>query len=291
MMDPATFAHFGCVIVDEAHKAKAESMLWLMDNCTRHMRFRYGFTGTLDDVKLHKMTLEGIFSKPTKFVDTATLIERGQISKLKIKCLTLKHDRNDFIAQYGAKPAYLDEYAYIVEKVKRNKLILNLAGTFEGNTLILYQYVERQGIPLFEMAKKMFPDKTIHFVSQKTSAKEREAIRQTVNATDGHIIVASYGTFSTGMSINRLSNCIFASSFKSKILTLQSIGRILRLHEMKDCATLWDISDDLMSKRMSQPNHSLRHRNERIKQYASEGFDYEILNFALDEPTTGISGN
>jgi superfamily II DNA or RNA helicase len=287
MMDAADFAHFGCIIVDEVHKAKAESLIWLMENCTRHMTHRYGFTGTLDDVKLHKMTLEGMFNTPTRFVDTATLMERGQISKLKIKCLTLKHDRKDFVSKFGAKPAYLDELAYIIEKVKRNRLILNLCSTLDGNTLILYQYVDRHGIPLYEMAKKMFPDKTIHFVSQKTKAKDREAIRQTVNASDGHIIIASYGTFSTGMSLNRLSNCIFASSFKSKILTLQSIGRILRLHEMKDYATLWDISDDLMSSRMKQPNHSLRHRNERIKQYASEGFDYEILSFVLDEKDEG----
>ena len=58
------------------------------------------------------------------------------------------------------------------------------------------------------------------------------------------IIVASYGTFSTGINIVNLYNIILASPLKSRIKNLQSIGRALRLNGKDKVATLFDISDD-----------------------------------------------
>ena len=95
------------------------------------------------------------------------------------------------------------------------------------------------------------------FVSGKVHAKEREEIRKIVNKEKNAIIVASYGTFSTGINIENLSNIIFASPSKSRIRVLQSIGRQLRKSETKSKARLFDIADDLQIK--SYKNYTLKH--------------------------------
>ena len=79
---------------------------------------------------------------------------------------------------------------------------------------------------------------------------------------------------STGVSIKNLHNIIFAISGKSRIRTLQSIGRVLRLHENKEIATLYDIVDDLSVGK--HQNFSLKHFLERVKMYNQEQFDYKL---------------
>lgn len=279
-LDPDWFKSIKTIIVDEVHLAKADSIVWLMENCTKHIPYRYGFTGTLDDIKLHKMIIYGLFSKSKKFITTSELMERDQVSKLIIEVVTLKHDRKSYVEEVGSKPNYHDEIRYIVNNRRRNNFIMSLLEIEPDNTIVFFSY-EAHGRELLRLAEKKFPDRKIHFISQKTSAKERERIRQETDAeADGHIIFASFGTSSTGISITSLGRAIFASSFKSRIRNMQSIGRILRLHPDKDCAILYDLADDLRSPRMKRLNHSLRHRNERIKQYASEGFEYR--NFDID---------
>ena len=93
------------------------------------------------------------------------------------------------------------------------------------------------------------------------------------------IIVASYGTFSTGINIKNLHNVIFASPSKSRLRNLQSIGRVLRKGKNKTKATLYDISDDCTYN--SRKNYTLNHLIERIKIYNEENFNYEIITIQL----------
>jgi superfamily II DNA or RNA helicase len=118
--------------------------------------------------------------------------------------------------------------------------------------------------------------KTIHFVHGGISADEREVIRHHTEATDNNIILASYGTFSTGINIRKLDNIIFASPSKGKIRNLQSIGRVLRKGNGKDKATLYDIVDDLQWK--NKKNFATLHFMERVKIYTEEGFEFKIYN-------------
>jgi superfamily II DNA or RNA helicase len=118
-------------------------------------------------------------------------------------------------------------------------------------------------------------------VSGDVEGTIREDIRQAVENSNGSIIVASFGTFSTGVNIKNLHNVIFASPSKSRIRNLQSIGRGLRKGNNKILATLYDISDDISWK--SRKNHTLLHFAERIKIYNEEKFDYKIYNVKLKE--------
>ena len=270
------FADFGAVIGDEAHLFKAVSLTKIMTKLT-DCKYRIGMTGTLDGTKTHKLVLEGLFGRVNKVVSTRELIEKKQLADLKIICLVLKHTEAEAKAIYKEK--YHKELEYLAQSEKRNKYIRNLATALNGNTLILFQLVEKHGKELYELIRNKAGDREVFFVYGGVDTQQREQVRAITEKSDDAIIVASYGTFSTGINIRNLHNIIFASPSKSRIRNLQSIGRGLRIGDSKDTATLYDISDDLTYK--EKKNFTLTHFQERINIYNEEGFTYEIHSVEL----------
>ena len=240
-------------------------------------KYRVGLTGTLDGTKTHKLVLEGLFGTVNKVVTTTELMEKGKLSDLKIFCLVLQHGKTerDFLKDKN----YQEEMDFLVSNEKRNKYIRNLASTLNGNTLCLFQYVEKHGKHLYETIRDRATDKKVFYVYGGVEAEEREKIREITEKSDNAIIVASYGTFSTGINIRNLHNIVFASPSKSRIRNLQSIGRGLRLKDNNSEATLYDISDDLTHN--GKENYTLAHFRERINIYNEEDFNYEIHNIDL----------
>ena len=271
------FADFGAVIGDEAHLFKAVSLTKIMTKLT-DCKYRIGMTGTLDGTKTHKLVLEGLFGRVNKVVSTRELIEKKQLADLKIICLVLKHTEAEAKAIYKEK--YHKELEYLAQNEKRNKYIRNLATALNGNTLCLFQLVEKHGKDLYDLIKDKAKDREVFFVYGGVDTEARERVREITEKSDNAIIVASYGTFSTGINIRNLHNIIFASPSKSRIRNLQSIGRGLRMGDNKDTATLYDISDDLTYK--EKKNFTLTHFQERINIYNEEGFAYEIHSVDLN---------
>lgn len=274
----AWFNQFDVIFGDEAHQFKAKSLSTIMDKMT-NVRYRIGTTGTIDNKKVHKLVLEGMFGPIYKVITTKELMDQGSVANLKIKCLVMKYD--EITRKIRNKNQYADEMDFIVTHDKRNKFIRNLAINCEGNTLVLFQYVEKHGKPLYEMIKDKVHDKRkVFFIHGGTDVEAREAARSlTDNETDA-IILASFGVFSTGINIPSIENVIFASPSKSKIRNLQSIGRGLRLKEGKTHCNLFDIADDLHWK--SWKNHTLRHLQDRVQIYAEEKFSYKIIEVDLE---------
>ena len=134
--------------------------------------------------------------------------------------------------------------------------------------------METHGEILFNMINNV-KERKVFFVHGGVEANEREEIREITEQQNNAIIVASYGTFSTGINIKNLHNVIFASPSKSRVRNLQSIGRVLRKGDRKTSATLYDIADDTTYK--SQKNYTLNHLIERVKIYNEENFNYEIV--------------
>ena len=174
--------------------------------------------------------------------------------------------------------SYQDEVDLIVRDERRNKFILNLTKHLKGNTLLLFQFVEKHGAVLYDMIKDL--DRKVFYVYGGTDTQTREEIRSITEEETNAIIVASYGTFSTGINIKNLHNVIFSSPSKSRIRVLQSIGRGLRVTNDKTGATLFDISDDFTYN--SRQNYTLRHFLERINIYNEEEFDYTIKNLPIE---------
>jgi len=263
------FSQFDFVIGDEAHTFKARSLTAIMTkliNCD----VRIGTTGTLDDSKINKLVLEGLFGPTFKVISTKELIDRKQLADFKIKCIVLKYPNDVCKAVKGF--VYSDEMNFIVSHEGRNNFIRDLGISLSGNSLILFTYVEKHGKILYDLIGEKAKDRKIFFIHGGVEAEDREAVRNITENENNAIIVASYGTFSTGVNIRNLHNIIFASPTKSKIRSLQSIGRGLRLGENKTAATLYDIADDL--RYGPYTNFTLRHYEERIKIYSEEKFSF-----------------
>ena len=266
------FEDFDVIIGDEAHLFKSKSLITIMTHL-HHTKFRFGFTGTLDGTQTHKWVLEGLFGPSYKIIRTDELIEKGYLSKLNIKILTLKH-------QFRKFDNYEDEIQYLISHEKRNNFIKNLTLNLKGNTLVLYSRVETHGEILFNLINKdKNEDRKCFFIHGAVNVKEREEVRRITEDESDAIIIASYGTFSTGINIKNLHNVIFASPSKSRIRNLQSIGRVLRKGNNKVKATLYDVADDISKN--SCRNYTLNHLIERIKIYNEENFNYELITINL----------
>lgn len=275
------FQQFGGVIGDEAHLFKSKSLTSIMTKL-KNCPYRIGTTGTLDGTQTHRLVLEGLFGRAYEVTKTKDLMDKKILSDLKIDCLLLSYPDIDREAIKRAK--YQDEIRWIIGSPRRNKFIAGMCSRLKGNTLVLFQFVEDHGKVLNSLVRACVSDtRKVFFVHGGTEAADREEIRKIVESESDAIIIASYGTFSTGISIRRLHNIIFASPSKSRIRVLQSIGRQLRVSQDKNTARLYDLGDDLSWK--SWKNHTLRHMNERMKLYDAEGFEHKLLKIQLGEDT------
>ena len=265
------FENFEVVIGDEAHQFKSASLVKIMTKL-HQAKYRYGFTGTLDGTQTHKLVLEGLFGPSYKTIKTHELMEKGYLAKLNAKIILLQHNPVCF-------DTYEDEIQYLIGHERRNKFIKNLALDLKGNTLILYSRVETHGEILYNMINSN--DRKVFFIHGGVDVENRELCRSITEKENNAIIVASYGTFSTGINIKRLHNIIFASPSKSRIRNLQSIGRVLRKGKGKVKAVLYDIADDCSTN--SKRNYTLNHLVERIKIYNEENFNYDLVKVSLKE--------
>jgi len=269
------FEQFEVVIGDEAHLFKAKSLTSIMSKL-KDCKFRFGFTGTLDGTQTNKLVLEGLFGAAKRVVTTSELIEQKHLADFKIKCLLLKYpdDVRKLIKSYD----YQGEIDWIVRCPQRNNFIKNLVLSLKGNTLLLFQFVDKHGKILYDLIRNSTTRK-VFYVSGSVNGDEREQIRKIVEGETDAIIVASYGTFSTGVNIRNLHNVVFSSPSKSRIRNLQSIGRGLRKSETKTESTLYDIADDFSIK--AWRNYTLNHFVERVKIYNEEKFPVKGISSKL----------
>jgi superfamily II DNA or RNA helicase len=271
-LERSFFEDYNVIIGDEAHLFKSKSLIEIMTKL-HHAKYRFGFTGTLDGTQTHKWVLEGLFGPSYKVTRTDELMRQGHLSQLDIQCIVLKHNPQKF-------DTYEDELQYLIQHEQRNNFIKNLSLDLKGNTLVLFSRVEAHGAVLYEkINSQKRSDRKVFFVHGGVDAEERELVREITERENNAIIVASYGTFSTGINIKNLHNVIFASPSKSRIRNLQSIGRVLRKGKDKIKATLYDIADDCTYN--SRKNYTLNHLIERIKIYNEENFNYEITTIQL----------
>jgi len=261
-----TMQSFEMVVGDEAHLFKANVLKGILEKMNK-TAIRIGTTGTLDGTEVHRLQLEGLFGPVKKVIRTSELIEEGTIAEIQIDCIILRHTKLK-------KMTYQEEMDYLVSNEKRNQFITNLVSSLKGNTLVLFQYVEKHGEVLYKFLDGRVDD--LHYVFGGTDTDDREAVRSIVEKSKSSVILASYGTFSTGVNIKKIDNIVFASPSKSRIRNLQSIGRGLRKTEGKDKMRLFDIADDLQCE-----NYTLSHLKERINIYNEENFPYEIQQFDL----------
>lgn len=277
------FEQFKVVLGDEAHLFQAKSLQKIMEGLDE-CYYRHGFTGTLksEESKTHRLVLEGCFGSVRKHVSTKDLIDAGTVAEFNVKAIVLSHSpeaRKNFkeaLKQIkNTSQKYPAEREFLVNNQKRNMFIRNLLWSLKGqNNLVLFDLVEKHGKILEPLLRK--DDRQLHFIYGGVSGEERERIRHLVenDPIKQHDILASFGTFSTGVNLKRLDNVIFASGSKSEVKVLQSIGRTLRKGNGSDKATLYDIADDISLG--SFENYTLQHFKKRIEIYGQEQFSFRV---------------
>ena len=279
-MPKTYFEQFGMVVVDECHGVKAKSLMGILTK-TPNLKYRFGTTGTLDGMQTNKLVIEGLLGPVRRVVGTKKLIDEKVLSDFVVKAIVLKHEE-----KVSSKLKYQEEIDYIVGSDSRNRFIKNLVLSLEGNTLVLFNYIAKHGVPLFDMINGA--NKKVFFVHGGTGVDEREAVRSQVELEENAIIIASVGVYSTGINIKRLNNVVFVHPGKSRIRTLQSIGRALRRvsEDEDEQAVLYDIVDDLSCGRKAR-NFALKHYQERFEIYKSEKFKVKSYNVELAK-TRGV---
>lgn len=265
------FDEFDGIFGDECHLFKAKSLSFLVRKMKK-TQYRFGTTGTLDNTEAHKLIIEGLFGRSYAVTTTKELIDDKILSQLNINNILLSYD------DYPKKPLYAQEIEWLIANDLRNNFIADLALKIKGNVLVLYNFVEKHGIPLFNKIKNK-NTKDVFQIHGKTDVEQRELIRNIVNNHTNSVLVASYGTCSTGINIKNINAIIFASPSKSVVRVLQSIGRGLRKSDTKDSVVVYDIGDDLRYK--SYRNHTLRHMDERLTIYNNEKFTYKTVKVRL----------
>lgn len=276
-MPPAWYNQFGVIIGDEAHKFKADCLGKILRNCKK-IKYRFGTTGTLDEVQCHEMVLVGLFGPIQNVITTRELIDQGTLANLKIECIDLKYDKKTISLVRKTKKKYHEEVDFIITREKRNQFLLDLCNSITGNKLILFQFVEKHGKPLFKLFDENATDPTF-FIAGEVDGLIRNQIRKDVNNHTGSNLIASYGTTQTGINIVNINHVILSSPSKSKIRVLQSIGRGLRKGEIKHDITVWDIIDNLKDGAYS--NHILKHFYARLEIYNKELFEYNIRHVKI----------
>lgn len=281
-MPKTFFEQFDVVYGDECHGAKAKSLTDILNSCI-NAGFRVGTTGTLDGTKVHKLVLEGLFGPVISATTTKKLMDDDTLAQLTVKGLIFQYPdaQRKYVANHAKK--YTEEVSFIITHEHRNQYIAELATSRNGNTLLLFQFVEKHGKVLYDIIKEKLLHETrkVFFIHGGIGGEDREDIRAIVGEETDAIIVASYSTMSQGVNIPTLSNIILASSSKSRIRVLQSIGRGLRRTEDKNTCTVYDLGDDLSWK--SRQNYALLHFIERIKLYAQENFEYSVTTIPFME--------
>lgn len=289
----AYFEQFDVVLCDEVHGADAKSITGIMEKSV-NAPIRAGFTGTLKNAKLHQLSIIGMFGDIKKVTNARDLMDRGLITPLDIKFCVLKYNPDickeinrkvvEKITPTGKKiyrNNYVNEMDYITQCMARHVYICNLVSVLPGNCLVLFNKVQKHGKPLYNLLTKRLAKtkKNVYYISGETKADKREKIRGTIENEKNSVLVASYGTLSTGVNIKSLQYVIFASPYKSEIKVLQSIGRILRLKKGKKRAVLFDIVDDFRYKKYV--NYSFKHFSKRFDIYKEEKFPVTISEFKL----------
>ena len=278
------FNQFGVVFGDEAHGAKATTLIKILSSM-ENTHYRFGTTGTLDNNALNQHTIEGLFGAQLKTVTTRELIDQGYAADLKIKCLILRYPESvrkefaksviDSKTKRPRKRNYQEEIEFIINYEKRTEFIKNLALSLKGNKLVFFRLTDH-GDTLYAAFEG---NANAFYIDGSVKGEKREEIRKAMEDEENAILVASLGTTSTGVSINKLHHMIAASPSKSKIKVLQSIGRMLRQHKEKEFAILYDIVDDLSYGK--NKNYTLSHFEERSKIYDHEQFDYKIYTVGI----------
>lgn len=298
------FKQFWSVTIDEGHKASAESYKKILGFTKNNAYYRWGMSGSFPKDETYEMM--EIMTRTGPIVDIVKakqLMDEGYITKVKIKGIIMNHNDFEFtelieaVASRDKKAAYDLEVAKIQESDERIKVINKIISECKANTLVLFHNTE-YGQKIFDYVKEKNPEMEFFYIdgsvknneTKKNIENNRSFIKKEMEKTDGKVkvLIASFGTLSTGVSINAINNVIFTQSFKKEQVIIQSIGRALRLHKDKKMAYVFDLVDRFNTDPYSSSRTRNRFKNilythweKRCAIYTEEEYPFSLMEINL----------
>lgn len=285
----AWFKQFEIVATDEAHTAAAKTLETILSASFSSAKVRFGMSGTYpNENSAEFLTITSLLGPKLLTIGSKKLMEKKIISDIKIKALILYHDDVSFadslsVIKKGGngQKAYQLEKEYAQASIARKEFITKLVSRFEQNSLLLFHNIE-YGEVIYNYMRDNIANKDFYYIDGSTSSEKRSFIKKAMEDTSGNpkILIASFGTLSTGVSIKSICNIVFMDSFKSDKVVRQSIGRGLRLHAEKDKLYVFDIVDVFHKS----------FKNTLYKHFESRRDDiYKKQEFPFDEVKIGLS--
>lgn len=281
------FQQFHTVVCDESHGAKATTLQTIMKKTFKHAYNRFGVSGTFpEDDTLEILSIQSVLGPIITEVSATDLVKAGTITPMSIKAVILNHNQKEindqlkYIRKHGAgADAFRFEKEFIQTSDKRLEFIKKIMTKCDKNTLLLFHTID-YGKKIFDKLSKELSDKEFYYIDGEVSGKKREEIKIQMEITGDKpkVLIASFGTLSTGVSVKNLHYLIMVDSFKSEQIVIQSIGRLLRLYEGKEKAIIFDLVD-VFSGDMN--NILYAHYQERKKFYDKRGYPYSETKINL----------
>lgn len=271
---PEFFTPYEAIMNDEAHTVKSVELQKIAAKCA-NASTRIGLTGTLPKEESDAYNIHGMLGPTIYNLKSKKLIDEGVLSNIAVVNAFLKYPKD--IAEKGKRRKYHDEIDLIETTPERMNAFKYVFDNIKDgqNSLILVNHIQHLN-DIKDFIETNIDDKyTLYIINGSIDANKREVIRQTIDKENNVILLATFGTVSTGINIKRIHNVIFGSSSKSEIRVLQSIGRGLRTHEAKEGVVIWDFVDDFsfVNRNGNQTNnHVYGHWEERYKYYKEQEF-------------------
>jgi superfamily II DNA or RNA helicase len=244
-----------CVMVDEAHSAKADVLKKLLTGAFSHCPLRFGLTGTVPKEDFISYSLISSIGPVVNRLQASELQEKGVLSNCEVNVMQMKEvaEFSDFQEEQEYLLTNKDRIAFIAETAKE--------AAKSGNTLILVNRIQTG-----EILHEMIPDAV--FIRGATKLSERKEHYDEVHESEGKVIIATYGVAAVGINIPRIFNLFLIEPGKSFVRVIQSIGRGIRKAKDKDFVQIWDVC--------ATTKYSKKHLTERKKYYKEQNYPYSI---------------
>jgi superfamily II DNA or RNA helicase len=288
--EPEFFEDVDCVFVDECHHTNSMSIKKIVANCM-HSRWRYGLTGTLTKRgTADYLTIQQFLGPLVVEIPPSFLFDNNYATPLEIKVVILDWLDDEYKQKMselkvtntnleGAE-LYNIERKMVVESKKRLNYLVDFISKTSKNSLVLFQSVKDEyGRQIWNRLREENSDREVFYVDGDTSEDLREEYKSRMANGSNKILIATYGTFATGISINNLHNIFLVESYKSEVLIKQSLGRGMRKMAGKEKVNVIDFVDDFSFGKYQ--NYLMKHSVARIDIYKREGFQYKIFKVSL----------
>jgi superfamily II DNA or RNA helicase len=273
------------ICIDEAHGTQASSIKKIIVNCLNTV-YAFGVSGTmLQNGSTEALTIQAYLGPQVNNISASFLTSNKYATPIYIKVVMLDYledEAREKLEELRSRKAEIEgsklldiEKRLVVENRGRFSYICDFISKTTKNTLVLFQNVKDQyGRRIYDYLRENTSDKTVFYVDGTTGIDLRDEYISRMEEGEDKILVASFGTFSTGISINNIHNVFFVESYKSEKIVRQSIGRGMRLCEGKERVNIIDFVDDF-SLTKGNKNYLLKHGEERMKIYKEQGFPYK----------------